>query len=182
MSKETVYPSQINTKTISCRISSLDYVSFLQDALSKGITLNDWLLVKIYGQNDSKSQINDSKSQINGKEQSTLDVLEFPFTIEDNNSQEYNFYDFNDIEDFVISTQNKIDELIVINNNMHREWKISTDHHMANIDLNKKPDRGVVFGKIIEYIDQIEWESSQDKKEVKRDLKKIFNDLFENII
>jgi hypothetical protein len=50
------YPSQINTKTIACRISSADYVSFLQDAISKGITLNDWLLMKIYsdGSNASK--------------------------------------------------------------------------------------------------------------------------------
>ena len=29
----TPYPSQINTKTISCRISATDYVKFLEDAL-----------------------------------------------------------------------------------------------------------------------------------------------------
>jgi len=48
------YPSQINTKTISCRISANDYVVFLQDALSKGITLNDWLLMKIYSKSLGK--------------------------------------------------------------------------------------------------------------------------------
>jgi len=52
MSKETIekklYPSQINTKTISARIPVQDYVKFLQESLKDNITLNDWLLIKIY--------------------------------------------------------------------------------------------------------------------------------------
>jgi len=52
MSKEIiekkVYPSQINTKTISARIPVQDYVKFLQESLQKNISLNDWLLIKIY--------------------------------------------------------------------------------------------------------------------------------------
>ena len=43
-----VYPSQLNSKTISARIPVADYVNFMQDALNKGISLNDWLLMKIY--------------------------------------------------------------------------------------------------------------------------------------
>ena len=43
-----LYPSQINSKTISARIPVADYVNFMQDALNKGISLNDWLLMKIY--------------------------------------------------------------------------------------------------------------------------------------
>lgn len=46
--KQPLYPSQINTKTISCRISAQDYVTFLNEAVTNGITLNDWLLMKIY--------------------------------------------------------------------------------------------------------------------------------------
>lgn len=46
--KQPIYPSQINTKTISCRISAQDYVTFLNEAVTNGITLNDWLLMKIY--------------------------------------------------------------------------------------------------------------------------------------
>lgn len=46
-----VYPSQVNTKTISCRISAQDYVTFLNEAVTNGITLNDWLLMKIYSNN-----------------------------------------------------------------------------------------------------------------------------------
>jgi hypothetical protein len=57
MSVETtekkLYPSQINSKTISARIPVNDYVSFLQESIQNGISLNDWLLLKIYG-NDSK--------------------------------------------------------------------------------------------------------------------------------
>lgn len=59
MSTETtekkVYPSQLNTKTISARIPINDYVEFLKDSLSKGISLNDWLLIKIY--NNSQSEV-----------------------------------------------------------------------------------------------------------------------------
>lgn len=55
MSSETIekkqYPSQLNSKTISARIPVQDYVEFLQDSLSKGISLNDWLLMKIYNSN-----------------------------------------------------------------------------------------------------------------------------------
>jgi hypothetical protein len=63
-SERTLYPSQVNTKTISCRISSADYVSFLQDAISKGITLNDWLLMKIYSTNIGKVPKNEDKGDL----------------------------------------------------------------------------------------------------------------------
>ena len=62
--EKTLYPSQVNTKTISCRISSADYVSFLQDALSKGITLNDWLLMKIYSTNIGNVPKNEDKGDL----------------------------------------------------------------------------------------------------------------------
>lgn len=168
MSKETVYPSQINTKTISCRISALDYVNFLQDALSKGITLNDWLLMRIYNQ----------KSNLIGQEESNEDVLKFPFDISSNNS-DYTFNDLSDIENFIIDSENKINELITLNQNITKEFKICVESHKVNIDLNTKQDRAVVFGKITEYIDSLEWETTQDKKEVKSNLRKLYNDLFE---
>jgi hypothetical protein len=168
MTKETVYPSQINTKTISCRISALDYVNFLQDALSKGITLNDWLLMRIYTQ----------KSNLIGQEESNEDVLEFPFDISTNNS-DYTFNDLTDIENFIIDSENKINELITLNQNITKEFKICVDNHKIKIDLNTKQDRAVVWGKIGEYIDSLEWETTQDKKEVKSNLRKLYNDLFE---
>jgi len=44
-----VYPSQINSRTISARVPVQDYVNFLQEAMKGNISLNDWLLIKIYG-------------------------------------------------------------------------------------------------------------------------------------
>lgn len=51
--EKKLYPSQINSKTISARIPVADYVNFMQDALNKGISMNDWLLIKIYGNTDT---------------------------------------------------------------------------------------------------------------------------------
>jgi hypothetical protein len=82
MSKETPekkqYPSQLNSKTISARIPINDYVEFLKDSLSKGISLNDWLLMKIY--NTNKSIIgNNSNSEI------------IEFTLEDLHNSQFSF-------------------------------------------------------------------------------------------
>ena len=55
------YPSQLNSKTISARIPVQDYVEFLQDSMSKGISLNDWLLMKIY--NNSVGNIKDINNE-----------------------------------------------------------------------------------------------------------------------
>lgn len=58
MSKEIMekklYPSQINSKTISARIPVQDYVNFLNESISLGISLNDFLLRKIYTDNSNE--------------------------------------------------------------------------------------------------------------------------------
>lgn len=46
--EKKVYPSQLNTKALACRVPIADYVKFLNEAVGKGITINDWLLMKIY--------------------------------------------------------------------------------------------------------------------------------------
>lgn len=51
--EKKVYPSEMNTKSIACRIPISDYVKFLQEANEKGMNLNDWLLIKVYGDNGS---------------------------------------------------------------------------------------------------------------------------------
>lgn len=173
MTKETVYPSQINTKTISCRISALDYVNFLNDALSKGITLNDWLLMKIYNQNASTNDLIGNIEASKG--------IVWPITIEVNEDT-YTFNDIEDIESFIYNTNSKISSLL--------EWREIHKQKIAelsenirlktllNIDLNDKEHRAVIFSKFIELIDQTEWENSSDKKEVKRNLRELYNDLF----
>jgi hypothetical protein len=60
-----VYPSQINTKSLACRVPAGDYVQFLQDAINKGINLNDWLLMKVYGTKGKEQAINGIETDIN---------------------------------------------------------------------------------------------------------------------
>lgn len=45
-----------STKTISVRIPMADYIEFLQDAVSKELSMNDWLLLKIYGKNEASQK------------------------------------------------------------------------------------------------------------------------------
>ena len=58
MSKEIIekklYPSQMNSKTISARIPIQDYVNFLNESINLGISLNDFLLRKIYTDNNNE--------------------------------------------------------------------------------------------------------------------------------
>ena len=62
--EKKLYPSQINSKTISARIPVNDYVNFLQESLKNGISLNDWLLIKIYSnQADNIGNIKSEKSE-----------------------------------------------------------------------------------------------------------------------
>jgi len=64
--KETkVYPSQLATKSLACRVPAQDYVTILNDAISKGININDWLLMKIY--NSLNEKVNTAQSLINGE-------------------------------------------------------------------------------------------------------------------
>jgi len=72
----TLYPSQINTKTIACRISAQDYVNFLKEAISKGITINDWLLMKIYDSNIGNEPLNVDESFFKGDLQEILSFIE----------------------------------------------------------------------------------------------------------
>jgi hypothetical protein len=182
MTKETVYPSQINTKTISCRISAVDYVNFLQDALSKGITLNDWLLMKIYSQNENKNNLI-------GNQNGSGDTLNFPFTLEIN-SETYTFRDIEDIEDFISVQNGKIEHLQEWRDNLKQKIvelteanKLTNENNfiqnLLNIDLNIKEYRTIIFSKFMDIIEETEWESSQDKKDMKRNLRELFTTLFD---
>lgn len=69
-----VYPSELNTKAIACRVPMDDYISFLNDSIEKGIKLNDWLLLKIYqGNNVSKDE--NSSGGITITKQDVEDIL-----------------------------------------------------------------------------------------------------------
>ncbi len=64
--EQKIYPSQLNTKSIACRIPIADYVKFQQEAITMGINLNDWLLAKIYPERQQfELATNKSDSAIN---------------------------------------------------------------------------------------------------------------------
>jgi hypothetical protein len=52
MDDKKVYPSQINTKTISLRLPLSEYSKILSESVNLGITMSDYLILKIY--NNSK--------------------------------------------------------------------------------------------------------------------------------
>jgi len=79
-----VYPSQINTKSLACRVPASDYVEFLQDAINKGINLNDWLLMRVYGNKPE----NQSISGIKEKDKKMLEYLKNNFNIGEQGEEE----------------------------------------------------------------------------------------------
>jgi len=83
MSTETtekkLYPSQLNSKTISARIPVQDYVNFLNESIDLGISLNDFLLRKIYSNNvgsiNKKNELTDELLNfINGYEFEVVEI------------------------------------------------------------------------------------------------------------
>jgi hypothetical protein len=86
-----VYPSQINTKSLACRIPAADYVNFLQDAISKGINLNDWLLMKVYGSKPETMSVNGVK----------IENSSFPIVLDFKNAEIWGYYEINNREDVI---------------------------------------------------------------------------------
>ena len=72
--EKKVYPSQINSKAIACRIPADDYVKFLQDAISKNITLNDWLMMRIYSNSNNQVE-SESNNQVESEIESAFGCL-----------------------------------------------------------------------------------------------------------
>jgi len=64
MVEKKQYPSQINSKTISARIPVQDYVNFLNESLNLGISLNDFLLRKIYSNVTSVGNVRTQEEEL----------------------------------------------------------------------------------------------------------------------
>lgn len=88
--EKKVYPSQVNTKTISTRIPAGDYVKFLQESIEQGINISDWLLIKIYSER--------SKEKVSGIEENVIEISyrDIENYLTDGESQ-YDEFDINDI-------------------------------------------------------------------------------------
>lgn len=79
------YPSQINSKTISARVPVQDYVNFLNESIELGISLNDFLLRKIYSNKSLMGVVNNQVNNSYDKELIADEVInfvnDFPFDI-----------------------------------------------------------------------------------------------------
>lgn len=166
MSSETiekkVYPSQLNTKTISARVPVQDYVNFLQESLSKGISLNDWLLLKIYNSNSKIG--NDEIGNIELTKED-LESIEYSF------DSVYNFYKNVFVNDIWTINKETILELLgdLYNNTTQLQ------NFLEN--LNKKQASLSDVKLQLSILINNKFKDSKDKKDFKNDLFELLNEL-----
>lgn len=56
-------PSEINTKTVSVRVPMEKYIELLQEAVSKNLSLSEYVTLRLFGVNDMKSKVNQRESK-----------------------------------------------------------------------------------------------------------------------
>jgi len=166
MSTETtekkVYPSQLNSKTISARIPVQDYVDFLQDSLAKGISLNDWLLMKIY---NSNSKIGNNDSGVIELQTQDLEQTGFHF------DYVLNFYkqEF-DNGKWIINKENLLELLGDFYNN--------TTQLQNFIDRMNRKEASLSDVKLqLSILINNKFKDSKDRKDFKNDLFELLNEL-----
>lgn len=185
------YPSQVNTKAMACRVPAADYVKFLQDAISKGISMNDWLLMKVY-QEPNKEQLRVNGIELHnhtttqtGKEDDDESV--FPISFDSGYNTEIRFENeedvidsfkdliskYNELQDHLLNTGIKMGELTY-----QLEQSKKNKSHL--FDFDKEEDRKEIYYKIISYVKGIEYEDESDKKEDLRTLRAVLRDVFLN--
>jgi hypothetical protein len=162
ITEKKVYPSQLNSKTISARIPVQDYVDFLQDSLSKGISLNDWLLMKIYNSN-SKIGNND-----NGIIELTIKDLEETGFHFDN---VYKFYKEQFINDIWTINKESLLELL-------GDFYNNTTQLQNHYDSLGKREASLSDVKLqLSILINNKFKDSKDKKDFKNDLFELLNEL-----
>ena len=180
-----VYPSQVNTKSLACRVPTADYVNFLQDAISKGINLNDWLLMRVYSDKTVKQEIQGVETAKNHKIEEEYKEEFYPLFLNiSTGNRELYFEDEDELISYVDSQNNKIEELINNCNtlkelakfNAKNKTKIS-DLDMKDLDFSDDSLRMKVKVSLLKYVSTLEWESDDDLKEIKEDIRGLFNDI-----
>jgi hypothetical protein len=160
--EKKVYPSQLNSKTISARIPVQDYVDFLQDSLNKGISLNDWLLMKIY---NSNSKIGNNDSGVIELQTQDLEQTGFHF------DYVLNFYkqEF-DNGTWTINKENLLELLGDFYNN--------TTQLQNFIDRMERKEASLSDVKLqLSILINNKFKDSKDKKDFKNDLFELLNEL-----
>ena len=135
METKKTYPSQINTKSIACRIPASDYVEFLQDAISKGININDWLLMKIYSSNKLGNLENiESREYLNLKDEIENKDIQYSELVEEYEILEEKYKEIEEKCNYfeqkanyysIASVENIKNQLVVILTNKLNEKTIS---------------------------------------------------------
>jgi hypothetical protein len=167
MEKKALYPSQMNTKTISCRISAQDYVVFLNDAITKGISLNDWLLMKIYG--------NKTNNSISG----TDNIQEIALFLELMNLDNYMDLDYmksqnielNSVEGLKYAFESMIESIDYFREHIRRN-----DFKLINNNENKKPNIIVIKAQILT-LAKDKFTSQKDVKEFMKDVSELLKEM-----
>ena len=166
MSTETtekkLYPSQLNSKTISARIPVQDYVDFLQDSLAKGISLNDCLLMKIY---NSNSKIGNNDSGVIELQTQDLEETGFHF------DYVLNFYkqEFSNVK-WIINKENLLELLGDFYNN--------TTQLQNFIDRMERKEASLSDVKLqLSILINNKFKDSKDRKDFRNDLFELLNEL-----
>jgi hypothetical protein len=107
------YPSELNTKSIACRIPMSDYLKFNKEAKNNGMNMNDWLLDKVYNSDQNSGTINGKTINKNSNNQVIeLTINDFKEWLEAefiNIEEATNFcgeYSKNDVAEIVCHFQN----------------------------------------------------------------------------
>lgn len=157
--EKNLYPSQINTKTISCRISAIDYVQFLNDAISKGISLNDWLLTKIYSNSNNIGSLKNKSNNIQFEEY-------YPIFF-DTSWGDLQFENELELVDFINDCHSKISELQ--SNILLSKDLVTLQVHTLFLELKSLISK------------EIEWDSKEDRLDFIEDIKNKFQTVFKDI-
>jgi hypothetical protein len=174
-----VYPSQINTKAMACRVPASDYVKFLQESINQGISMNDWLLTKVYSSNkDYVSGViedNNSNETLYTYEEAYEEFNPYPIRL----NRPFGIYEINeesDIHNAIIEADNEIIRL----RNLVDELKFK-----ALADSTKPPSKKVAS------IDDIKaqltililqgFDDVKDRKEYRKEIYELLDELEEEI-
>lgn len=173
MAQKKVYPSQINTKSIACRLPFEEWNKINSECIESGITINDWLLNKIYGQNQKIGTINSDKTITRD------DVYEF--IVEKHMSGNDN----NPIPDtckylwkwFVSVTENKKNQSITINEFLELIRLMVIDIEIGKHNEADPDDIMMQVNILLQYTD---WDS-KDQSKFRKEIKVLIDELRQEI-
>lgn len=187
INEKKVYPSQVNTKAIACRIPANDYVKFLQDAINKNISLNDWLLMKIYSEksylsenNNEENTIDWDKHEIVGKQfismkENFIEAVaeNFGIHMDSTTGKPYHIYHFQNSYSAELMSMESIECKTLAD----LEKIISFDAIVTDKEKNKKGINLADIRAQLIILAERTFESSKDVRDFMKDINEVLTDL-----